>query len=188
VYLKHSEKKSFPLSKNGILYKLFSVLILSARLISCTGSFIVMLAESPYTLIVILLFQALAVALYTRRLKINLWFSYVLFIVFLGGLLIVFRYLVSLVPTLPPSSKIKTLRGFILVILLGLIRVVSLFLDTANSGERIESWGREPYSIDGLYNSNRVWIYIFSVVYLLAALFCISYMVNRRKGPLRLES
>jgi len=148
-------------------------------------SLIVITLNSPYSLILMLLIQSLIIVLWCTLLKRSLWYSYILFLVFLGGLLIIFSYIISLVPVYQPEEF--SFKFLYLVFFTSLLRVFWLLTkDFFRVRDALIKVYENIYFIDSLYLTRSTYMYIYVVIYLLITLFCISFIVNKKSGPLRL--
>nr|QHZ87559.1 NADH dehydrogenase subunit 6 [Epeorus sp. XL-2019] len=96
----------------------------------------------PLAMGLVLLCQTLIVALMTGLLAPSFWFSYILFLVFLGGMLVLFIYVTSLASNEMFSISSATLL-FVLTFV-GLLMVFSLINDPC-------LWGA-PHEFDQLIN------------------------------------
>nr|UGW52808.1 NADH dehydrogenase subunit 6 [Isocladus armatus] len=144
---------------------------------------------TPYWMVAVLLFQTLMVGLFLGLSKGSLWFAYILFLVFLGGMLVIFSYMSSLVPEeLMESIPYQTALGgstmiFISVSLLYFLSVSSVFpSESVLSGKKVINVMNE------LFSFSKMFMYCFVVSYLLLALFCVANMAKSKFGPLRLSS
>lgn len=81
----------------------------------------------PLAIGLALLMQTLFIALSTGLVAPSFWFSYILFLVFLGGMLVLFIYVASLASN--EIFRFSTKLFFILTSLLGLAAVIIILLD-----------------------------------------------------------
>nr|QRG31132.1 NADH deshydrogenase subunit 6 [Chrysochares punctatus] len=70
-----------------------------------------MFLNHPVSFGALLIFQTILVAIYSGMMNINFWFSYILFIVMIGGLLILFIYMTSIAS----NEKFKFSMKFIFI-------------------------------------------------------------------------
>lgn len=81
----------------------------------------------PLAIGLILLCQTLIIALFTGLLAPSFWFSYILFLVFLGGILVLFIYVTSLASN--EMFSISSQTFLFIISLVGVLIVFSLFND-----------------------------------------------------------
>nr|BDL61437.1 NADH dehydrogenase subunit 6 [Ilyoplax pusilla] len=147
----------------------------------------------PLAMGLTLLTQTILIALTVGMANFSFWFSYILFLVFLGGMLVLFIYVASLAsnePFAPPSSY--TLFTLFTAIFTSFLL---LFLDPVMSTpfsslplSSIQPLTSTPLIITWIYNSPSMMFTIFIISYLLLMLIIVVKLVNLFKAPLRLSS
>lgn len=145
-------------------------------------SCLIILGESPQVLVLLLVVQSFFVVTYLRLVR-RVWYSYVLFLVFLGGILVIFVYISRL------SSNIKLENIYKDVIKVFVCSVIVIRIVVLIKVYAVFTYYEITTSIDitiySLLSTSRCTLYIFVVVYLLLALYCVCRMVKKSKGPLR---
>lgn len=145
----------------------------------------------PLAIGLILLIQSLGVALLTGVIAPTFWFSYILFLVFLGGLMVLFIYVTSLA-----SNEIFRLSS---LSLLTLAPIVAIFLFSILT---VDSWGLNliPATLEfsrlsplrdylvKLYRYPTSLITSFLIVYLLLTLIAVVTITKFLNGPLRVRN
>nr|YP_009114941.1 NADH dehydrogenase subunit 6 [Acroneuria hainana]AIX03646.1 NADH dehydrogenase subunit 6 [Acroneuria hainana] len=144
----------------------------------------------PLAMGMLLLLQTLVICLITGFMTQNFWFSYILFLVFLGGLLVLFIYVTSLA-----SNEMFSLSTFTLLLALvplSICTVSSLILDPsilptpANHTEIFASYTEEiTLSLMKLYNTTTSTITLMLVLYLFLTLIAVVKITKIFHGPLR---
>lgn len=149
----------------------------------------------PLAIGMILLLQTLVICLLTGFITQRFWFSYILFLVFLGGLLVLFIYVTRLASNeiFSLSTKIVTF----IVIPFSAITFVYLFLDPVfwltnliNSDIlrilSITNYSEECIpSLIKLYNQPTGYITLILVLYLFLTLIAVVKITSIFRGPLR---
>nr|UPX88418.1 NADH dehydrogenase subunit 6 [Taeniopteryx nebulosa] len=162
---------------------------------SITLSVIFTQMNHPLAMGMMLLLQTLMICLLTGLTTQSFWFSYILFLVFLGGLLVLFIYVTSLASNemFSFSTKIIIFAG---VPFLGL-SFISLFMDpsiwTTNlmNSEMLNMSSMLSYSEESLstlmklYNQPTGYITLMLVLYLFLTLIAVVKITNIFSGPLR---
>uniref|UniRef100_UPI0030E5B11C NADH dehydrogenase subunit 6 n=1 Tax=Austruca annulipes TaxID=196277 RepID=UPI0030E5B11C len=144
----------------------------------------------PLAMGLILLAQTLLIALTLGLFSFSFWFSYILFLIFLGGMLVLFIYVASVASneSFSPSSS------YIAILLISFFFCLSiLVLDpllTPSSSSLPSSSSSTltyiPHIISWVYNTPSMSFTIFIICYLLLMLIIVVKIVNLFKGPLRL--
>nr|YP_010894895.1 NADH dehydrogenase subunit 6 [Phortica longipenis]WJW73408.1 NADH dehydrogenase subunit 6 [Phortica longipenis] len=150
----------------------------------------------PLAMGLTLLMQTLLISLLTGLMTKTFWYSYILFLVFLGGMLVLFIYVTSLASNEMFNLSIKLtifsmMFTLLFIILCFIIDKTSLsFYLMNNEMESIfnlKSFLMEnSLSLNKLYNYPTNFITILLMNYLLITLIIIVKITKLFKGPLRL--
>ena len=150
--------------------------------------------KHPLAMGLTLLIQTILVSIISGLITKTFWFSYILFLVFLGGILVLFIYVTSLA-----SDEIVTFSSKILIssISIFFIIIISLYfidkrilLNYSNieiqSISNLNSYIIEnSLSLNKLYNYPTNLLTILLINYLLITLIAVVKITNLFKGPLR---
>uniref|UniRef100_UPI002176B858 NADH dehydrogenase subunit 6 n=1 Tax=Paegniodes cupulatus TaxID=747259 RepID=UPI002176B858 len=166
------------------LFLLFSSLLVS---------FIFMTMNHPLAMGLVLLCQTLLLSLLTGLFASTFWFSYILFLVFLGGMLVLFIYVTSLASNemFSISSKALLLSGFSLsVILFSVLLNDPTIWSSPNSSDQSSSFILTlSTTISGLliklYSAPTHLLTLLLVIYLFLTLVAAVTVTNIYEGPLR---
>lgn len=133
----------------------------------------------------------------TAGLSINsFWFSYILFLIFLGAILVLFIYVASLASNEPFSFSSSLSLSLLFTILLILIILILLDPLCLNSNIKIESstyinqnyYQLTPLLLSTIYNNTSINLTLFIVLYLLLTLIAVVKITDTFFGPLRLSN
>nr|YP_010261317.1 NADH dehydrogenase subunit 6 [Gomphus vulgatissimus]UIB40224.1 NADH dehydrogenase subunit 6 [Gomphus vulgatissimus] len=147
----------------------------------------------PMNMGILLLIQTLMTCLLTGALSYTTWFSYILFLVFLGGMLVLFIYMTSIA-----SNEVFQKSNYVMMIFISTIIVLilgsAMLIDPmmtsfTNSPETLNmnnvSENSENLMLMTLYNMPNATITIFMVLYLFLTLIVIVFITKSHQGPLR---
>nr|YP_010265182.1 NADH dehydrogenase subunit 6 [Cleistostoma dilatatum]UIP56974.1 NADH dehydrogenase subunit 6 [Cleistostoma dilatatum] len=144
----------------------------------------------PLAMGLILLIQTVMVTITVGLSNYSFWFSYILFLVFLGGMLVLFIYVASLASNESFSFTNSLFLPFLITLSLSFIL---LFIDpmiisnsSSLSPSSFKNFTSTPFIISWIYNSPSMMFTIFIVSYLLLMLIIVVKIVNLFKAPLRL--
>ena len=149
----------------------------------------------PLAIGLLLLLQTILICCTTGLSNISFWFSYILFLIFLGGMLVLFIYVTSLA-----SNEIfkPSVISLLAITIVSSTRRLFLFLDpiiiSQNNLIKISSfildfhYCKDTQLINTIYNSTNINITIFIVFYLLLTLIVVVKITDSFFGPLRLSS
>nr|QXT45848.1 NADH dehydrogenase subunit 6 [Cinygmina sp. 07BF85] len=147
----------------------------------------------PLAMGLVLLCQTLIIALLTGLLAPSFWFSYILFLVFLGGMLVLFIYVTSLASNEMFSISSQSMIGVSLVG--GCLVVFSLLNDPSSwlspeLSEQILQPQAQPLSdlsilLLKLYSTPSFYLTLLLVAYLFLTLIAVVTITQIHEGPLR---
>nr|YP_009535664.1 NADH dehydrogenase subunit 6 [Gecarcoidea natalis]YP_010164079.1 NADH dehydrogenase subunit 6 [Gecarcoidea lalandii]AYJ22392.1 NADH dehydrogenase subunit 6 [Gecarcoidea natalis]QRK27381.1 NADH dehydrogenase subunit 6 [Gecarcoidea lalandii] len=144
----------------------------------------------PLAMGLMLLIQTILISITVGISTYSFWFSYILFLVFLGGMLVLFIYVASLA-----SNEPFIFKSYLLFISFFSISISFMFLlldpflimnSTSLPTSSIKSLTSTPFIISWIYNTPSMAFTIFIISYLLLMLIVVVKIVNLFKGPLRL--
>nr|UXW64313.1 NADH dehydrogenase subunit 6 [Leptocimbex sp.] len=146
--------------------------------------------KTPLSMGLILLAQTLMISLNSNLNAFNSWFSYILFLIMLGGMLILFIYITSLTSNLKFKFNKKLI--FINIILL-LMLIYFIFnnnmkwhLDFLNMNNLdLEMNFTIKHYLKKMFFYPNYKILLMMINYLLLTLFIVVKIININKGPLR---
>nr|YP_010570199.1 NADH dehydrogenase subunit 6 [Anabropsis multispinula]UZF98256.1 NADH dehydrogenase subunit 6 [Anabropsis multispinula] len=150
----------------------------------------------PLAMTLIILMQTLLICLMTGLISQSFWFSYILFLVFLGGMLVLFIYITSLASNemfiIPTKFILSSLSILTILSLLSFILDSSLINLNITNNDMNTSINNSMYlynestmSLMKLYNNPTELITLMLVLYLFLTLIAIVKITNIFQGPLR---
>nr|YP_009379008.1 NADH dehydrogenase subunit 6 [Pachycerina decemlineata]ARI44222.1 NADH dehydrogenase subunit 6 [Pachycerina decemlineata] len=159
-------------------------------------NFIFVQMNHPLAMGLMLLIQTVCICLITGLINKSFWFSYILFLIFLGGMLVLFIYVTSLASNEMFSLSLKLAMNSL--ILFAILMIISLIMDKSmvspflqnnemESVSLLSTYLKEnAISLNKLYNYPTNLITILLMNYLLITLIAIVKITNLFYGPLRL--
>nr|QHR79556.1 NADH dehydrogenase subunit 6 [Necrobia ruficollis] len=159
-------------------------------IISLSFSFSIIFLQHPMSLGMILLLQTLLTSLMINMINYNFWYSYILFLIMIGGMLILFIYMTSIASNEKFSiSNLLIILFFItlLIITLSLLidnfysNILSLNYDMMNMNKNMDF----KLSLNKYFNFPSYSIFYISIIYLLITLIAVVKISNFNLGPLR---
>nr|QVL29353.1 NADH dehydrogenase subunit 6 [Ceratitis querita] len=158
-------------------------------------SFIFIQMSHPLAMGLMLLIQTIQICLLTGLMAKSFWFSYILFLIFLGGMLVLFIYVTSLASNemFSLSMKLSTISFMIFSIMF----VINFLLDKTSISFFIHNNEMQPIyyfnmflqennlSLQKLYNYPTNMMTILLMNYLLITLIAVVKITKLFHGPLR---
>nr|WIL06645.1 NADH dehydrogenase subunit 6 [Megathrips lativentris] len=141
------------------------------------------LMNHPLVLGLFLVFLTLILSIYSILISFNSWNGYILFLMFLGGLLILFLYNISLISTEMFSLKLKF---YSILIFFPFILNVSLIKETLSEEVFMLFNNMNTSSLNVFMKVFNISVILFLVFYLFFSLICIINIIymNKDKGSL----
>ena len=155
-------------------------------------SFLFTRLTHPLSMGLTLLIQTVLISLAAGLSTYSYWFSYILFIIFLGGILVLFIYVTSLASNEPFSFSYSTL-ALSLILLFSLLPITLIwdyFFNSFTAQLPLSSLSIETsnvFIISWIYRVNLMNFTLFIIIYLLLTLIVVVKITNLFKGPLRLS-
>nr|YP_009630377.1 NADH dehydrogenase subunit 6 [Antarctoperla michaelseni]QBP33880.1 NADH dehydrogenase subunit 6 [Antarctoperla michaelseni] len=149
----------------------------------------------PLAMGMMLLLQTLVICLMTGLMAKSFWFSYILFLVFLGGLLVLFIYVTSLASNEMFSLSTKMiiyLSGPVLILIMislttDLLPILNNYMnsDLVSILSSLNYQEEAALTLYKLYNEPTSFITLMLVVYLFLTLIAVVKITDIFSGPLR---
>nr|UBU97904.1 NADH dehydrogenase subunit 6 [Myrmecophilus sp.] len=138
-----------------------------------------LLMNTPLNMSILLLIKALLV---TQMILINStsWFSYILFLVFLGGMMVLFIYIATLAPN--EMTKMKTKHLLILLFMTSLT-LLMMKPSILTSNQTMNMFTKDQ--LINLYSIMPMKLTLILMGFLLLTLIIVINISNITKGPLR---
>nr|QWB85661.1 NADH dehydrogenase subunit 6 [Sarmydus sp. N117] len=154
-----------------------------------TLSIFFMFLAHPLALGLILLFQTIFIALITGTLSYNYWFSYLLFLIMVGGMLILFIYMTSVAS----NEKFKLSTQLLWPWVIPVMMIIPFMAEKFLLNIQMISYDNAPLS--SMPNQNQALIKFFNlplisnllliIIYLLITLIMTVKITLTKQGPLR---
>nr|WNS59303.1 NADH dehydrogenase subunit 6 [Amphinemura chui] len=149
----------------------------------------------PLAMGMMLLLQTVIISILTGMITQSFWFSYILFLVFLGGLLVLFIYVTSLASnemfTLSTTALMPLAIGLPILALGVLLTDSSMLVTSTSNFESLNITYTPLYqeeatnSLTKLYNTPTSLITLTLVMYLFLTLIAVVKITKINQGPLR---
>nr|YP_010987647.1 NADH dehydrogenase subunit 6 [Oxytelus piceus]WON66066.1 NADH dehydrogenase subunit 6 [Oxytelus piceus] len=142
-------------------------------------------SKHPITMGVMLLMQTLMTCMLMNSIIMNSWFSYILLLVMIGGLLILFIYMTSLVSN--EKFKFNPMLMFIHMFIM-MTSIIILLMDKFNFYTLSKSYMLMKYPLELNFNKFIMPSYLMMmtlIIYLLIVLIAVVKISSFKSGPLR---
>nr|YP_010022521.1 NADH dehydrogenase subunit 6 [Paratoacris reticulipennis]QON98944.1 NADH dehydrogenase subunit 6 [Paratoacris reticulipennis] len=148
----------------------------------------------PMSMMLFIIFQTLLIGLMAGTIMESFWLSYILFLTFLGGMLVLFIYITSIASNemfqLKSISIISTLILWVIIMITLILIDKTMFLDWIKNSETMNIFNSINYqemtlSLLKLYNNPTFIITMMMMIYLFLALIAVVKITNINQGPIR---
>nr|AML26008.1 NADH dehydrogenase subunit 6 [Staphylinidae sp. BMNH 1274241] len=154
--------------------------------LNLTISVLFMFLNHPMTMGITLLIQTITITLISGNLTMNFWFSYMLFLIMIGGMLVLFIYMTSIA-----SNEIFSFNKFwlILIFLITFIWLMNIdpyyWINNSLFYESSQSMNLNNFSMNKFFNYPSIMLICMMIIYLFITLIAIVKITNIKYGPLR---
>nr|YP_010329951.1 NADH dehydrogenase subunit 6 [Pseudoips prasinana]UNP54699.1 NADH dehydrogenase subunit 6 [Pseudoips prasinana] len=160
-------------------------------------SIIMLFLNNPLSMGLMILFQTMLTCLLSGMLIKTYWFSYILFLTFLGGLLVLFIYVSSIASNEMFKSSFNLKMFFFmmmsLIIMLELLFMKNLSWMNFSFNSDMEKFNymymyinnENKINLNKLYNNKNFMLMMMMVIYLFITLVAVVKITNIFYGPLR---
>nr|AQP29094.1 NADH dehydrogenase subunit 6 [Odontotermes sp. 7 TB-2017] len=141
--------------------------------------------KHPLAMGMMLLAQTMLVCLMSGMMYKSFWFSYILFMIMVGGMLVLFMYMTSLASNemFSPSNKVIAAMAMMTPILMYTMPSTINNKEMSEHETMMESEITTTTTI--MYNQTMGTMTILLVMYMLLTLIVVVNIINAHKGPLR---
>nr|YP_009407080.1 NADH dehydrogenase subunit 6 [Halocaridinides fowleri]ASA39629.1 NADH dehydrogenase subunit 6 [Halocaridinides fowleri] len=167
-------------------------LLLSISIILTSISILFTQMSHPLAMGITLLIQTILIAGAAGLSMKTTWFSYILFLIFLGAMLVLFIYVTSLSPNEPlslsPPMTLILILGLATSVLASLMDpMASSTIHTMDKSKFVlmESLAAYPSLLNNIYNTTCMKMTVFLILYLLLTLVVVVKITSTHFGALR---
>nr|YP_009229580.1 NADH dehydrogenase subunit 6 [Hydropsyche pellucidula]ALT58526.1 NADH dehydrogenase subunit 6 [Hydropsyche pellucidula] len=118
------------------------------------------------------------------------WLSYILYLIMLGGILILFMYMCSIASNEIIKFNLNLFFFFLFMLFMYMIFIqfnwMWIYINPINLNNLNYFFSMENLSMTKIYNNYSMYMSIFLVIYLFILLLMVTMMTNTNKGPLRM--
>nr|QXI86588.1 NADH dehydrogenase subunit 6 [Phoxotermes cerberus] len=141
--------------------------------------------KHPLAMGMMLLMQTTMVCIISGTMYMSFWFSYILFMIMIGGMLVLFMYMTSLASNemFSPSNKMLLITVMLMPILLYIMPAVVNNKEMNPHDTMMENEITTTTTV--MYNQMMGTMTTLLVLYMLMTLIVVVNIINVSKGPLR---
>nr|YP_003434075.1 NADH dehydrogenase subunit 6 [Traulia szetschuanensis]ACF71064.1 NADH dehydrogenase subunit 6 [Traulia szetschuanensis] len=148
----------------------------------------------PMSMMIVIILQTLLVGFMMGTMMESFWLSYILFLTFLGGMLVLFIYITSIASNemfqIKSIMMIFTLMMWVIITLTLIYMNKMMFIDLIKNTETMNinnsiNYQEMTMSLEKLYNKPTFIITMMMMIYLFLALLAVVKITNINQGPIR---
>nr|ASA69172.1 NADH dehydrogenase subunit 6 [Clavigralla tomentosicollis] len=156
-------------------------------MLSLTISFILLWLNHPLSMGITIILQTIVIALISGLSLGSFWFSYIIVITMLSGMLVLFIYMASVASNEKFYTSTKLITTTMILLAISLL----MYLLTKNYDNELMkinmNLSTETISLNTLFNTKYKFITMMMVLYLFFTMVVVSFIVNISEGPLRIN-
>nr|QRW36381.1 NADH dehydrogenase subunit 6 [Nebrioporus canaliculatus] len=170
-------------------------MLMMCYLMNLSMTLMFMFMNHPLSMGMILMIQSIIISMISGLYSYSFWFSYILFIIMIGGMMVLFMYMTSLASNekFNFSKKMMLMIMFILFIsfFMNMNDNLMIYYNLKNSNtmeminELIMLKNENMNSLNSMYNKPNFMITILLINYLLLTLIAVVKITKSKSGPLR---
>nr|YP_007627015.1 NADH dehydrogenase subunit 6 [Tristira magellanica]AGC22280.1 NADH dehydrogenase subunit 6 [Tristira magellanica] len=151
----------------------------------------------PMSMMMIIIIQTFVIGLMTGTMMESFWLSYILFLTFLGGMLVLFIYITSIASNemfyFKSIMMIFTATTWLLIMSIFILFDMSLFMDFFKNSETFSintsiNYQEMSMSLNKIYNNPTFVVSMMMMIYLFLTLLAVVKITNINQGPIRKTS
>nr|YP_010564699.1 NADH dehydrogenase subunit 6 [Lordithon arcuatus]UZA61076.1 NADH dehydrogenase subunit 6 [Lordithon arcuatus] len=149
---------------------------------------IFVLMNHPLTMGITLLLQTIIISLISGLLFLNFWYSYILFLIMVGGMLVLFVYMTSIASNekFKFSLKISLFSSIFLFTLMSIWFISDKFMSPIfMKTNSINFMNMYELTLNKFINYPMMNIFLMIIIYLFITLVAVVKITNLKIGPLR---
>nr|YP_009915376.1 NADH dehydrogenase subunit 6 [Nysius fuscovittatus]QLF99809.1 NADH dehydrogenase subunit 6 [Nysius fuscovittatus] len=144
-------------------------------------SLVFMWVKHPLSMVMVIMLQTMTISVMTGMVLSSFWFSYIIMMIMMSGMLVLFVYMASI------ASNEKFKMSIILLILVILNLPIVLFVNYDNEMMNMNKTTTLNMILNNLFSGATMIITMIMVVYLLYTMITVSKIVSINEGPLRIK-
>nr|YP_010947394.1 NADH dehydrogenase subunit 6 [Prismosticta regalis]WGO62416.1 NADH dehydrogenase subunit 6 [Prismosticta regalis] len=155
------------------------------------------LLNHPLSMGLMILMQTLLTCLLSGMMINTYWFSYILFLTFLGGLLVLFIYVSSVASNelflMSLNMKMMIMMSIIMIMIIQMLNMNNLYWMNFNNNLEMNNFtnlflffnNENKMDLNKLYNNQMSMMMLMLIIYLFITLIAVVKITNIFYGPLR---
>nr|YP_010757410.1 NADH dehydrogenase subunit 6 [Aconurella montana]WEU77753.1 NADH dehydrogenase subunit 6 [Aconurella montana] len=147
-------------------------------------STLIMFLKTPMSMGVLLLTQTTLATLLICKMALSSWMSMVMFMMFIGGLLILFMYMSSIAS----NEKFKPSLKLVFVLIMIITPTEEMFMEIQTNEMMSSNMKMDMISMSKIYNKKTMMMTLFLFLYMLLSMISVTVIVKMFKGPLRAKN
>nr|YP_002970719.1 NADH dehydrogenase subunit 6 [Enithares tibialis]ACJ69544.1 NADH dehydrogenase subunit 6 [Enithares tibialis] len=148
--------------------------------------------KHPLSMGMMLILQTMTISLISGMMTNSFWFSYMLFIIILGGALVLFIYMASIASNMKFYFSFKMMLYIIFMMMVSMmiwLMIDSMMINKINmiyTNQFMEN--EQILSLMKMFNTKTMLLTIMLVIYLLFTMIVITFITNIYEGPMRMKN
>nr|ATI10831.1 NADH dehydrogenase subunit 6 [Cryptophyllium tibetense] len=150
-----------------------------------TMNMMFMLMKHPLSMGITIMMQTMIVSMMSGMMFKSFWFSYILFLMYIGGMMIMFIYMTSLMPNMMFSMKYKTIIVIIMTMTL-MYYMMNKYQQMSNMD--MNQTNEQNMMLIKMHMNPSNYNTIMLAMYLMYTMITVYNMTEYKKGTLKLKN
>nr|ASM82838.1 NADH dehydrogenase subunit 6 [Cryptophyllium tibetense] len=150
-----------------------------------TMNMMFMLMKHPLSMGITIMMQTMIVSMMSGMMFKSFWFSYILFLMYIGGMMIMFIYMTSLMPNMMFSMKYKTMIIIIMTMML-MYYIMNKYQQMSNMD--MNQTNEQNMMLIKMHMNPSNYNTIMLAMYLMYTMITVYNMTEYKKGTLKLKN
>nr|YP_010735817.1 NADH dehydrogenase subunit 6 [Erianthus versicolor]WEL32787.1 NADH dehydrogenase subunit 6 [Erianthus versicolor] len=156
-------------------------------MISSTINMNVIKNNQPMTMVMWIIIQTMMVIYFTGSFEESFWMSYIMLLIFLGGMMVLFIYITSIASNEMMSTKWST-KMIMIIMTMSMMMIMmdwNIMFTEMNNSETMNMFKKETNYLKKMFNWPNNMMMFLVMMYLFFTLMVISKIVKTNEGPMR---
>nr|YP_010882177.1 NADH dehydrogenase subunit 6 [Phraortes lianzhouensis]WID87091.1 NADH dehydrogenase subunit 6 [Phraortes lianzhouensis] len=142
-----------------------------------------LMMKHPLSMGITIIIQTTIISMSTGMLYKSFWYSYILFLMYIGGMMVLFMYMTSLVPN---KMFVMSLKKMMMMLLLMIITISMFKIMKMNMNFDMEMMEIKPNMLTKMYSNPSNILTIMMSMYLFFTMITAFKITEMKKGPLQM--
>nr|UPL65374.1 NADH dehydrogenase subunit 6 [Nithecus jacobaeae] len=143
-------------------------------------SLVFMWIKHPLSMVMIIILQTLTISMMIGMIMSSFWFSYIIMMIMMSGMLVLFVYMASI-------ASNEKFKFSITLFIMAILNLPMMMFNYDNEMLNLNKTTTMNMILNNLFSGATMMITMMMIIYLLYTMITVSKIVNINEGPLRIK-